>query len=289
MHFHQVLITEQEAGSRLDRVIRRQGITQAIIEKSLRKGLIKVNNMLALANDRLKEGDIINIDHTIKIQAPTSINHPQIDSKLLQQVKDSILYKDTNIIVLNKANNLAVQGGSKIKYSIDHMLDHLCFELSMRPKLVHRLDKETTGILLVARHAKAAAILAEHFKNKNIEKQYIAVIIGKPKNRVGKIVSTIDNSEALTHYKVLGSVNNEFSIVSLLPVTGKKHQLRIHCQLLGYPILGDKKYGVRSKKPLHLHAYKILLNNFMNNKSLEFIAPLPLYIQNMCELAGIKI
>ncbi|MFV9876290.1 MAG: RluA family pseudouridine synthase [Rickettsiales endosymbiont of Dermacentor nuttalli] len=289
MHFYQVIITGQEAGSRLDRIIRKQGITQSVIEKSLRKGLIKLNNMLANANDRLKEGDVINIDHTIKIQPPIRANNPKVDTKLLEEVKNNILYKDANIIAINKSNNIAVQGGSKIKHSIDTMLDHLCFELSVRPKLVHRLDKETSGILLIARNGKAAAILAEGFKNKTIKKQYIAVVIGRPKNRTGKIISSIEDSEALTHYEVLGTLNNEFSIMNLSPITGKKHQLRIHCQLLGCPILGDNKYGTKNKKPLHLHAYKILLNNLMKNKHLEFIAPIPSYIQTICKLAGVNI
>lgn len=281
-------VSEFEDGTRLDRIIRKQGITQAIIEKSLRKGLIKVGGLLVPTNYRLKEGDIITIDDSIKIDPP-AITIPQVDLKLLKQLQESILYKDANIIVLNKANNIAVQGGSKIKHSIDCMLDHLCFELKMRPKLVHRLDKDTSGVLLIARHGKAAAILAEHFKNKNIEKQYIAVIVGTPKKHSGKIISIIDNNEALTHYKILGSINNDLSIISLSPITGKKHQLRIHCEQLGHPILGDDKYGVKSKKPLHLHAYKISLNSFMNNKHMEFTAPLPLYIKNLCELAGVKI
>lgn len=302
------IVTEENHNIRLDRLLRRTfpSISQASIEKSLRKKLIKLNNKKSKSSTRVAIGDeIILADiilNNINKKSPKKII--QILSSDIEQLKEAIIYKDDDIIVLNKQSGLAVQGGSKIVKNIDVILEYLKFEYSERPKLVHRLDKDTSGVLLIARKTHIAAKLSEMFKNKTIEKFYWAIVKGNPKKTEGKITNMIYNKnknpldksknpkEAITYFKTLNYIHDTISLLEMNPITGRTHQLRIHALDLGTPIIGDKKYGIDNKiegidYKLHLHARKLIIRNF-NGRDLEFVAPLPDHMKKTFDHFGLN-
>ena len=179
---------------------------------------------------------------------------------------------------------------------MDNVLPYLKFDQDQTPRLVHRLDKDTSGILLIARNRGVAEILLEKFKNKKINKTYLALIAGTPVKKIGEINLPLlkkyqgknekvyvdeDGKEAITQYKILSSQNN-ISLVELKPITGRTHQLRVHLKEIGYPILGDYKYGKRDHnafKRLALHAFKIEILDFFG-ENLAIKSELPEFIKN---------
>jgi 23S rRNA pseudouridine955/2504/2580 synthase len=202
--------------------------------------------------------------------------------KTSRRLEDAILYMDKHLFVLNKPAGLATQGGSGLKEHVDGMLDQLVFEKAIRPKLVHRLDRDTSGVLLVARTAQAAAGLSRELASRDASKVYWALVKGVPQERHGIVkaalakegvrgkgermaVSEDDDAKfALTEYAVMGQAGQEFAWVAARPVTGRTHQIRVHLASLGHPIVGDFKYGGTDAKgkgaiadKLHLHARSI--------------------------------
>lgn len=289
-----ITINEDQEGSRLDRILHKlyPGLNQGVIEKSLRNKLINVNDKKSSANYRVQVGDAIKIaDHLVKDivkqKSAKKITREQIDL-----VVNNIIYRDGDLIVLNKPAGLAVQGGSKIKTSLDDIMPYVLesfgtwSEEKTPHKLVHRLDKETSGILLIALNNKTAQELAYGFKNHLIEKKYMAVLTGKVNVNNGQISTIIDKENkateenAVTNYKVL-SKKNKASLVEFRPVTGKTHQLRLHSLELGFPILGDYKYdsslGDEKKINLHLHAAEIIFP--YQGRNFKIKADLPDYFQ----------
>ena len=186
------------------------------------------------------------------------------------------------------------------------MLGALQFEKDERPKLVHRLDKDTSGVLLLARRGAAAANMAELFRSKQTEKVYWAVLVGVPENKEGIITNKLSKSQvcagkekvrsdddvkaATTHYKVLDNAGKQFSLVELRPITGRTHQLRVHMSEAGTPILGDGKYGGKlaftniTNKQMHLHARKLTIP--YEDKPLKFEAELPGHMVATLKLLG---
>ena len=219
--------------------------------------------------------------------------------KEIEKIKNCIIYKDNNIIAINKPSGLAVQSGSKIEKSLNDYLQFLRFENQENPKLVHRLDKDTSGLIIIARNHEIAEKLAEYFKDKDekLDKIYLTLAVGKFLNTEGKIefplIKKVENGvekvyrdekngkEATTIYKVLGY--NEKYNVSLLEIkilTGRTHQIRVHLKEIGHPILGDGKYGGKKafvdglSEKIHLHSYKINIKN-LDGKDLNLKANLP--------------
>lgn len=310
---HHVVLAE-EADTRLDRWIKRYYpyVNHGSLEKALRKGLIRVQDKKATSSQRLQEGQSIMVSRFIVQDTKASIKPPapktRISQKDIKSLHDSILYQDDEIIVLNKPSGLAVQGGSKILISVDAMLDELRFGYDQRPKLVHRLDKDTSGILLIARTAASAAKLTDAFRTKTIQKTYWAIVVGTPGSKSGEIRLPItktknadgyeritmdtDNSKpALTLYTVIKAIPRSVSWLEMTPVTGKMHQLRVHAESLGTPILGDGKYGGKSSfisgvsTKLHLHAQTLVLPAGIAKKRL-FTAPLPPHMKETFEFFG---
>ncbi len=308
-----IKVSAEDSDIRLDRWFKRhfQGVSHIAVEKALRKGNIRVNGKRVQASLRLKEGDEIRvppfkIDPIKKIKSPA---HEIISSgKAADMMLDSVIYTDKNIIAINKPSGLAVQGGSKISVSVDHLLHHLQFEAKEKPKLIHRLDKDTSGVLLLARNSKTAALLTKLFKDKQIKKEYLAITVGTPKPKHGvidlpliksgveheKVIVSEEGQEAITHYKVLENFANSAALVSLSPLTGRTHQLRVHMQSLGTPILGDNKYGgnkmlIDGKKvQLHLHAQSIVIPNFEGQR-IVVKADLPQHFQNTLDYFDINL
>ena len=205
---------------------------------------------------------------------------------------------DADVIVLNKPAGLAVQGGTNLDKHLDAMLDVLTFDAAERPRLVHRLDKDTSGVLLLGRSAMAAAKLAAAFRSRSAHKCYWALVVGVPKHRQGRIdaplaklagrmgdkvsVDEEDGRRAVTYYRVVEGVLKKAAWLELEPRTGRTHQLRVHCSLLGTPIQGDGKYGGQQayltgqgvSRKLHLHARAIEVPH-PKKGIVSVVAPLP--------------
>jgi 23S rRNA pseudouridine955/2504/2580 synthase len=230
--------------------------------------------------------------------------------KTTRRLEDAILYMDKHLIVLNKPAGLATQGGSGLSEHVDGMLDQLAFEKTIRPKLVHRLDRDTSGVLLVARTSQAAAGLSRALASRDASKVYWALVKGVPQERHGIIkaalakegvrskgermtVSEDDDAKfALTEYAVMGQAGQEFAWVAARPVTGRTHQIRVHLASLGTPIVGDFKYGGTDAKgkgaiadKLHLHARSIDIAR-PDGGRLQVTAPLPPHMIKTWELLG---
>ena len=223
---------------------------------------------------------------------------------------DRILYMDKHVIVLDKPAGLATQGGSGLTKHVDGMLESLKFEKSVRPKLVHRLDRDTSGVLMVARTAQAASGLAQSLALRDTSKVYWALVRGVPKQKHGVVKAPLakegsrgkgermtvseanDAKFALTEYSVMGVAGNEFAWVVARPITGRTHQIRVHLASLGTPIVGDFKYGGAEARgrgdiadKLHLHARSIDIGR-PDGGRLQVTAPLPAHMIKSWQLLG---
>ena len=290
-------VSETEKDIRLDRWFKRHypAVTHGMLEKWLRKKNVRIDGQKATTNTRLSAGQVIRIP---PIEASTEPVKEKVlskaDSTFIQKM---VLYKDKDIIVLNKPAGLAVQGGTKTTRHIDGMLEALKFELNEKPHLVHRLDKETSGILVIARTAQSAAVLSKLFKTKEVHKTYWALVAGLPKPEKGIIEApliqkridknkdyrTIDEEgvPAVSLYQVQDHLSDKISWLQMSPLTGRTHQLRIHAaQALKTPILGDDRYGQKCSlekdlpAKMFLHAKAISLP-IGGKKTLTVEAPLP--------------
>jgi 23S rRNA pseudouridine955/2504/2580 synthase len=228
------------------------------------------------------------------------------DERFLQRL---VLHRDDDVIVIDKPAGLAVQGGTGTTRHLDGLLDGLRFGAAERPRLVHRLDKDTSGVLVLARSARSAAKLAAAFRGKDVRKIYWAATVGAPKPRQGKVDQKIaklpgaqgermvaddeEGERALTYYRTIAHAGDRFAWLALEPVTGRTHQLRVHCAVLGTPILGDGKYGGSAAHPagvpeprkLHLHARAIALPH-PRGGILTAIAPLPPHLRATWKFFG---
>jgi 23S rRNA pseudouridine955/2504/2580 synthase len=305
------IISEADHDIRLDRWFKRHfpGYPHSMLEKNLRAGDIRLDGKKAKSSDRIREGQElshpdITINNTPKKAAPISAG----DIKDMQAL---IIYKDKNIIIINKPSGLAVQGGTGISKSVDSMLDALQFD-SGRPKLVHRIDKDTSGILVLARNAKVASILMTGFATKTIDKTYVALVHNQPLPLVGTIDKPIMKSaygedgfetvgvdeagkRAITEYRVIDMLARKFSVMELKPLTGRTHQLRVHMLDINCPIVGDMKYGgsvrgvVDIENKLHLHAAKIVIPPMLGAKAVKVTAPFPKHMKQSFKTLGIDV
>ena len=252
-------VTEDEAGLRVDRWFRRHfpAVTHGQLQKLLRTGQIRVAGKRADAADRIEPGQAIRVP-------PAAHNPPPqlaatAKARDTSRLKNLILFQDDDVIALNKPAGLAVQGGTGLKENLDDMLDGLRLPGQSKPKLVHRLDRDTSGVLLVARNAFAAARLAESFRLRSTQKIYWGVTLGVPKPAKGKITAPLlkhgetmvvaatkaereASKPATTIYQVMESAKKA-AFIALWPVTGRTHQLRVHMQFMQTPLLGDRMYG----------------------------------------------
>jgi 23S rRNA pseudouridine955/2504/2580 synthase len=297
-------VLETEADTRLDRYLRRQveGLTQGMIQKFLRTGKIRVNGAKVEANARLQAGDTVVVPEITPPKEMPKVRQVMVmDAHAVRDLEASILYRDESVIVLNKPAGLASQGGSGITVHLDGMLDALRFDGAERPKLVHRLDRDTSGVLLLARGVKPASRLAAAFRGRDVEKTYWALLWGVPDVLEGRIdlplarveVGGMSRSEpagrkdedalkAVTEYKILDYAGKKFSWAQLDPQTGRMHQLRAHMLALGTPILGDAAYGQAFADgfapQLHLHARRLRIPH-PDGGFLMVEAPLPKHMR----------
>ncbi len=303
-------VAEDEAELRLDRWFRRRfpQVGHGMLERLLRTGQVRVDGKRAKSNQRLDAGQVIRIPPLAELpsgQAPAP--RPAVISDAeVKALCDAILYKDADVIVLNKPAGLAVQGGTNLDRHLDGMLDALRFDAAERPRLVHRLDKDTSGVLLLGRTAAAAAKLAAAFRSRSARKCYWALVVGVPKLRQGRIdaplakmtgrpgrggggdkveVDEEEGRRAVTYYRIVEAALRKTAWLEMEPRTGRTHQLRAHCALLGTPIQGDGKYGGQAayltgqgvSRKLHLHARAIELPH-PRGGMLRVVAPLPAHM-----------
>ena len=279
---------------RLDKYLKKifTSLTQSFIEKNIRKKNILINNSRTKANYLVKENDsliILNFHEELyknKIVFKKNIRVSDIDLKKFNQ---SIIFQNNDFLVINKWADIATQGGSKVNVSIDHIIKNINSDY----KLVHRLDKDTSGLLLISKNLKYARYFSSLFKQKLITKFYIALCEGSPKNKNSKVHLNIKNKnqeieKTITNYSVIGLKNNITQIL-YNPETGKTHQLRKVSKNLGCSIIGDKKYNINSRytrEKLMLHAFA--LNFTIDNKKFRFTAELPNYFQTFMQKNKLK-
>jgi len=282
-------VSDNFIDTRFDRWFKKKvfNIPQSYIEKNLRKGKIKVNNKKIKSSYKLKKEDIVTIFNLIYIPAKNKkIIKEYIPNKdVLSKSSDMFIENNDDFVVLNKPSGIAVQSGTKsLKNILDILKKTKEFENSL-PHPVHRIDKDTSGILIVAKNRKFAQLFTSLFRIRKIHKTYLGIVIGNFKKKKDTLIDELIYYEgrnkmvqkAITHYTVVDSSAN-YSLLKLNPITGRKHQLRKQLLLHGHPILGDSKYRFfdqrsNKKKFLMLHAYKI--NFSINSIKYSFLAKPP--------------
>jgi 23S rRNA pseudouridine955/2504/2580 synthase len=310
-----VAVTSDESGMRLDRFLeaRFPGLSFSHIQRIIRKGELRVNGKRAQPKDRLQAGQAVRIP-PLRLDEP----HPRAGASPAEDetrsfLRSITLFEDADVMVINKPMGLAVQGGSGTKRHLDGMLDALRDPKGQRPRLVHRLDKDTAGCLLVAKTRFAAAALAKTFRSRAARKIYWALVAGVPKPRQGRISTFLAKEEredeslmrvarhgeegashAITYYAVVDTAARELAWLSLKPVTGRTHQLRAHMAHIGHPIVGDPKYFTKEnwqlpggmQNRLHLLARRISVPH-PRGGVIDATAPLPPHMQQSWNLLGL--
>ena len=311
-----VAVTADESGMRVDRFLeaRFPGLSFSHIQRIIRKGELRVNGRRAQPKDRLEAGQAVRIP-PLHLDAPKPRGPAsEADEKTRAFLKSITLYEDDDVLVLNKPMGLAVQGGSGTTRHLDGMLEVLrgAGPDGQKPRLVHRLDKDTAGCLLVAKTRFAATALAKTFRSRSARKIYWALVAGVPKPRQGRISTFLAKEEredeslmriaqhgdegashAVTYYAVVETAARQLAWLSLKPVTGRTHQLRAHMNHVGHPIVGDPKYffkenwefpgGIQNR--LHLLARRIVVPH-PRGGVIDVTAPLPPHMQQSWNLIG---
>ena len=310
-----VSVTPDENGMRVDRFFesRFPGLSFSHIQRIIRKGEVRVNGKRTQPKNRLEEGQAVRIP-PLQLEPPKLRDDAPKAQKDREFIRSITLSEDDDVLVLNKPAGLAVQGGSGVKENIDDMLEALRgnYADAQRPRLVHRLDKDTAGCLLVAKTRFAAAALAKTFRTRSARKIYWALVVGVPKPKQGRVSTYLAKQEeeedsymriaqhgekdavhAVTYYAVVETAAQKLAWLSLKPVTGRTHQLRAHMEHIGHPIIGDEKYfrienyefpgGMQNK--LHLLARRIAIPH-PRGGTIDVTAPLPPHMQQSWNLLG---
>jgi len=314
----QIRVEDGEAGMRLDRWFKSHfpGLGFAQLQKLLRSGQIRVDGGRVKADTRVQPGQSVRIP-PLAVDRKGGEDHltgktirGQGDAEVLAKM---LLYEDPKVFVFNKPAGLAVQGGSGVSRHVDDMLEAWRNGKGEKPRLVHRLDRDTSGVLVVARTRLAAMKLAEAFRGRDAQKTYWALVKGVPKQREGRISSwlvkepTPDGDRvrvakhgekgadhAVSNYRIVEQAGQTLSWLEMEPHTGRTHQLRVHALQLGCPIIGDPKYfeadinwefpgGIQNR--LHLHARRIVIPH-PDGGVIDVTAPMPPHMRQSWNLLG---
>jgi len=307
-------VGNDEDGMRLDRwfSVHFPQLPFGRLQKLLRTGQVRVDKARVKTNTRLLAGQMVRVP-PIDDAVPKPVG-PQINKQEAQFLRDLIIYEDDDVYVFNKPHGIAVQGGSGTKSHIDGMLKNLPNKKGEAPRLVHRLDRDTSGCLLVAKTRVVASHFGKVFRSRSARKIYWAVTIGVPNPQQGRIscfvarqstqdgeqMVIVDNGDngaqhSISHYSVTDHAGRDFAWVTLKPVTGRTHQLRVHMMHLGTPILDDPRYNKMDNynwerpddlgKGLHLHARRLALP-LRSGKKLDITAPLPPHMAQTFDVLG---
>jgi len=325
-------VGDDEPEQRLDRWFRKQfpHINQGRIEKMCRKGDIRVDGGRVKSATRVGPGQSVRVPPLPEPDATESAGRavPQADPVSavdIGMIQDAVIFRDEHLIVLNKPAGLAVQGGSKQDLLLGLLMNALRFEREDDPRLVHRLDRDTSGLLVLARTGAVANALGKAFRSRQVEKIYFAAVAGRPKPSAGTIrygllksggrgnermhivhpndIGTTEGAKpATTDYQVVAQSGARAAWAAMRPVTGRTHQLRAHMAAIGHPIAGDGKYGGRGQdnlgdgwgagfggglsRKLHLHAARLAFSHPSSGRQMAFNAPLPEHMQRTWDMMG---
>ncbi len=311
-------VTPDEAGMRVDRFLeaRYPGLSFSHIQRIVRKGELRVNGRRVETKDRLEEGQSVRIPPLNLDDPKPSTRAPDQDDETRKFFKSITLYEDDDVMVIDKPMGLAVQGGPGMKRHVDGLLAALTDRQGQKPRLVHRLDKDTSGCLVIAKTRFAAAGLAKSFRSRDTRKIYWALVAGVPRVKQGRVSTYLAKGEdeegdakmqvakhgddgashAVTYYAVVETAAQKLAWLSLKPVTGRTHQLRAHAAHIGHPIIGDPKYfeienwelpgGIQNR--LHLVARRIVIPHPRTGKLIDVTAPLPPHMQQSWNLLGFE-
>ena len=301
------IVKNDDSGLRLDRWLKEnlQDITYVEIQKLIRTGQVRVDGGRKKQNYRVNSGE--------KVRFPpkfTRMNNDIIKNMskniafTLEEIK---IYEDDSLIVINKPYGLSTQGGTKVKYHIDGLLSIENENDKNNYRLVHRLDKYTSGALIVAKKRESASFYTQKFLSKQIKKTYLALTRGVPDTKTGVISFPLEKSnqkkmsknqnqfqDAVTQYEVIETTKDRISLIKLEPITGRKHQIRKHLSMLKAPIIGDTKYGNdnaldNTKKRFYLHSYKIEFPRYSDGQNILIKAEIPQYFEEAISTLGIQI
>ncbi len=275
-------------GIRLDRWFKRHlpDTSFTTVAKWARTGQLRIDGARAKPGDHVVAGQSIRVPpaEPVRVDAPVKRERPPLSDDEIAFAREMVIHRDAQVIVLNKPPGLATQGGTKTIEHVDGLLDALQDDLEGRPKLVHRLDKDTSGALVIARTARAAGFLSKSFSSRTARKTYWALVVGVPSIEDGTIelpigkqpasggekmhVDEKEGSPARTRYRVIEMAGTTTAWVELIPYTGRTHQLRVHLAAIGHPIVGDGKYGGQAafltgniSRKMHLHSRRIRIDH----------------------------
>ncbi len=309
-------VAEEDDGIRLDRWFKRHlpDVSFNTVSRWARTGQLRVDGKRAVPGDRLEVGQVLRVPPAEAAPAegarPARIVKPLTEDEQAF-VQDMVIARGRDWLLLDKPPGLATQGGTKTNQHLDRLLDGLADDEGSRPKLVHRLDKDTSGVLLVARTARAAAHFSRAFSGRTAKKVYWAIITGAPSVEDGLIdlplakqpgtggekmhVDQENGQSARTRYRVIDRAGNRAAWVELQPLTGRTHQLRAHMAAIGHPIVGDAKYGGADafltggvSRKLHLHARRLQVDG-LDGKPIEATAELPDHFAETLKTLGFEV
>ncbi len=309
----QFTIDSDDDGIRLDRWFKRHlpDTTFNVVSRWARTGQLRVDGGRVQPGDRLVAGQVLRVPppESAVVAAPKpKAERPPLSPEQVELAQGIVIHRDRQAIVLNKPPGLATQGGTKTHDHVDGLLDALQFDGESRPKLVHRLDKDTSGALLIARTARAAAFFAKSFSGRTAKKVYWALVVGVPDIADGYVdlplakqpgtggekmhVDEEEGQPARTRYRVIERAGNRAAWVELQPFTGRTHQLRVHMAAIGHPIVGDGKYGGQAafltggvSRKMHLHARRLRIDHPDGDK-IDITAELPPHFAESITLMG---
>jgi 23S rRNA pseudouridine955/2504/2580 synthase len=308
-------VGEDDDGIRLDRWFKRHlpDASFNLVSRWARTGQLRIDGKRATPGDRLLAGQVLRVPPAEAASAEGPDGKPLrapivLTDEETELVREMVMARGRDWIVLNKPPGLATQGGTKTNQHLDRLLDGLADDSGQRPKLVHRLDKDTSGVLLVARTARAAGHFSKAFATRTARKVYWALIIGVPSLEQGLVdaplakqpgsggekmhVDEANGQSAKTRYRLIERAGNRAAWVELQPLTGRTHQLRAHMAAIGHPIVGDAKYGGAGafltggvSRKMHLHARRLKVDG-LDGKPIDYTAELPAHFAESLALLG---